>query len=77
MTRARQGKGQGRAARGQARGKGGRARARSRSQSKHRPGILESWEDFNEAAMAEYLEAVTEDFAKQMDALEEALRGEN
>ena len=41
------------------------------------PGILESWEDFNEDAMREYLQSVAKDFAEQMDALEESLRGEN
>lgn len=73
MTRPRQGKGQGRAARGQARGK----KARARGQGKYRPGIVESWEDFNEAAMAEYLEAVTEAFAEELSDMEEAFRGEN
>ena len=41
------------------------------------PGILETWEDFNEDAMREYLETVAEDFNEQLDSLEEALRGEN
>jgi hypothetical protein len=52
----------------------GKARA---GRGKLKPGILESWEDFNEAAMAEYLEAVAADFAEQLDLLEESLRCEN
>ena len=64
-------KGQGRRGRGQARGNGARPRAR------HKPATLRSWEALNESAMAEYLEAVREDFAEQLDVLEEALRSEN
>jgi len=64
---AKRGKGQGR------RGKGCSRAARGKVQ----PGIIESWEDFNAAAMEEYLAAVAEDFNEQMDSLEEALRCEN
>jgi hypothetical protein len=69
MSRAKGDKGQGRRAKGPARGKKARARAK--------PGILESWENFDKAAMAEYMAAVEEDFAHQLDELEQALRSEN
>jgi len=52
----------------------GQARAAKR---KVQPGIIDSWENFDETAMREYLDTVAEDFGKQMDALEEALRCEN
>ena len=71
MTKPKGNKGQGR--RGKSQVKGNRARTGSR----HKPGSLKSWEALNESAMAEYLEAVREDFAGQLDVLEEALRSEN
>jgi hypothetical protein len=63
-----QGKGQGRASGRKARGKKTRADA---------PGIIESWEDFNQLAMRDYLYAVIEDLAQELDELERALRSEN
>jgi hypothetical protein len=73
MTNAKGDKEQGRRAKGQARGK----KARARGQGKHKPGIIESWEDFDELAMHEYLAAVEQDFAEQLTEFEKALRSEN
>ena len=57
---------------------GRRGKARSRAaRGKVQPGIIDSWEDFNAAAMEEYLAAVAQDFNEQMDSLEDALRCEN
>lgn len=74
MSKARGDKGQQRGSKGQSRGNKSRGRA---ARGKAKPGVLESWEDFNETAMAEYMQAVAEDLAEQLDALEEALRSEN
>lgn len=73
MTKARGDKGQRRAAKGHARGRGAGARA----QARHGPAVLASWEDFDATTMAEYVDAVEKEIAGQLDALEEALRGEN
>jgi len=54
-----------------------RPKRSSRRKGPFRPGILESWEDFDKVAMTEYLDAVAEDLGEQLDALERALRGEN
>jgi len=69
MSKQKGNKGQKRRAKGQTRAARGKGRVQ--------PGILESWEDFNELAMAEYLEAVAADFAEQLAEFEEALRCEN
>lgn len=39
--------------------------------------ILQSWDDFNEAAMREFLDSVVQDFYEELDELDEALRGTN
>jgi hypothetical protein len=54
-----------------------RPKRSTRRKGAKRPGIVESWEDFDETAMREYLAAVAEDLGGQLDALEEALRCEN
>jgi hypothetical protein len=71
MTNAKGDKEQGRRAKGQARGK------KARGQGKHKPGIIESWEDFDELAMHEYLAAVEQDFAEQLTEFEKAFRSQN
>ena len=62
-------KGQGRRSKSQPKG--------SRAPARHKPGVLKSWEDFNESAMDEYLRVVEREFAEQLDDFEQALRGEN
>ncbi len=57
---------------------GQRAKRQARAaRGKETPGILQSWEDFSQDAMGEYLEAVVEDLGEQLDAFEQALRSEN
>ena len=54
-----------------------RPKRSTRRKGPFRPGILESWEDFDKDAMTEYLDAVAEDLGQQLDAFEKALRSEN
>lgn len=44
---------------------------------KFQPGILLSWEQFNDAAMREWLDAVVDEVEQDMDELEKSLRNPN
>lgn len=50
---------------------------RHKNAPKFQPGILLSWEAFSEAAMREYLDAITDEVVQDLDALEESLRNPN
>jgi len=53
----------------------GKSQGKGRKASQ--PGIVQSWEAFSESAMREYLDAVADDLAAQLDELEQALRSSN
>jgi len=53
------------------------SRARHKGKGSGSPGILQSWEDFNKQAMAEFLQEIEYQAEEELEAFEEALRGTN
>lgn len=50
---------------------------KAKSKPKVQPGILLSWEAFNEEAMHEWLDAAVDEMVEDMDLLEASLRNQN
>jgi hypothetical protein len=53
------------------------SRARHKGKGSGSPGILRSWEDFNEEAMSEFLYEIECQAEEELEALEESLRCSN
>ena len=62
------------------RGKGkdkGKGKRKRQGGDMPKPGVLLSWEDFDEAAMREYLDAVARDLSNELDEQERSFRSKN